>query len=155
MNYLDNWINQKNYYARKIISAFSNISFLSFLDTVDSKPSYYGLVMKFHNERSNGVNREEFVKALHAIGLIEVDIPNSTSPLDKLPFFNHSERSKRLSKNVHTNSVIQNYPEAYKFYNQIIKMPVWVRQEDEEIIDLYIEGFKLMADKIINNVPII
>jgi hypothetical protein len=34
-------------------------------------------------------------------------------------------------------------------------MPVWVRQEDEEIIDLYIEGFKLMADKIINNVPII
>lgn len=153
MNFLDSWIVQKEIYVEKIKKGLQDIPFLSFLDTHNSKPSYYGLIMKYDEKKANNVSREDFVKALNLIGLIEVDIPNSTSPLDKLPFFSHPEQSsKRLSNIISRNIIDQNeFLNAYTFYNTVIKIPIWVRQEDENIIQLYIQGFKQITDLILTN----
>jgi len=151
---LDKWIKQKNIFAKKIISHLRDIPFLSFLNTKNSLPSYYALVIKF-DEKIAKISREQFVKALHYKGLVEVDIPNSTSPLDDLPFFavpeNSSKRLKYLNQLFNTNHQKESFPNAYSFYKSIIKIPIWVKPEDENIINFYMEEIKKTSDQALNN----
>ena len=149
---LDNWINQKNIFAEKIKKELSEISFLSFLNTENSYPSFYGLIMKFDNFNKYNVVREDFVYALQLEGLIEVDIPNSTAPLDKYEIFsNPKDSSIRQSIISKQSKIFDQFKNAYNFFNSVIKIPIWVNSIDENIIDLYISGFKKVVNEIEKN----
>lgn len=150
--HLDQWLVQKEIFVQKIKLSLAHIPFLEFLDTVDSSPSYYGLIIKFNSSKANGYTREDFVDNLHAKGLSEVDIPNSTSPLDAMAWFESPElSSKRLLRSTnHQKSVKYEYPNAYGFYSSIIKIPIWVRSQDEIIVDAYIKGFVDVSNFILN-----
>ena len=149
---LDNWINQKNIFAEKIKKELSEISFLSFLNTENSYPSFYGLIMKFDNFNKYNVVREDFVYALQLEGLIEVDIPNSTAPLDKYEIFsNPKDSSIRQSIISKQSKISDQFKNAYNFFNSVIKIPIWVNSIDENIIDLYISGFKKVVNEIEKN----
>lgn len=149
---LDNWIQQKNIYVKKIIKELKNIPFLSFLNNSNTVPSYYGLIIKYDSFLANNISRENFVDKLHKEGLIEVDIPNSTSPIDQYEIFTHPKASSfRQNATSNQKLKIEAFPQAYKFFNSILKIPIWVRKQDKNIIDLYIQGFKKISKTIMKN----
>ena len=56
---------------------------------------------------------------------------------------NASQKLKELYQNFQKND--EEYPNAYKFYQNAIKLPVWVNPKDQEIIEKYIKGFQKVA----------
>ncbi len=106
-----------------------------------SSPSWYGYVMQYIPEELGGLAIEKFVAALHAEGLIEVDIPDSTRPLNELPLFQDpSDLFPKYKGKV--NYKLKDFPKARKFYQNAIKLPVWFTDQDDIIVEKYIKGFE-------------
>ncbi|HBC85177.1 MAG TPA: hypothetical protein DCZ30_07305, partial [Clostridiales bacterium] len=42
----------------------------------------------------------------------------------------------------------EDFPNATKFYNEIVKLPVWENKDDEEIVYKYIRAIKKVANNI-------
>lgn len=113
----------------------------------DTINSWYAMIFKYNPEYMNGVTRERFVDAVVAEGAIEVDIPNSTCPVNYLELFKYPDllfdnyKDKvRYEEN--------DYRNATNFYNSIIKIPIWEDEEDKEVIYKYIRAIK----KVVNNI---
>ena len=109
--------------------------------------SWYALIIKYKPEIMNNVSRERFVEAVVVEGAVEVDIPNSTCPVNYLELFKYPDllfdgykNNVRYSEN--------DFENATKFYNSIIKLPVWETEEDEEIVYKYIRAIKKVANNI-------
>lgn len=137
----------KNKYANKIIKELKDIKGIEVLEPeADCKNSWYALIIKYDQEQMKGISRERFVEALHAEGAIEVDIPNSTCPLDSLELF---KKHKILYPNdTYEFDYTDKFENAHKFYNNIIKIPIWYGEDEEEIIIKYIRAIK----KVCNNI---
>ena len=96
------------------------------------------------------VTKEELVNALHAEGLIEVDIPGSTGLLNTLPLF--IEPNKLLGRLYPNNFPPQkDFYIAERYVEQFIKIPIWTFLDESNIIDKYIAGFKKVCDYILGN----
>jgi len=139
--HLDEWVAQKSIFAKQFTDAFADYPFLCMPSCPDGQPSWYAFVMQFNAEFSNGVPIEKFTKALHAEGLIEVDMPGSTCPIQNLPLFiDSNEAMPRLysAKRVPE----RRFDNAQRFYEQAIKLPMWAFPEDYSTVERYIEGFR-------------
>jgi len=150
-SFLDEWLRVKHKYAERFILELSKYPFLKQPLYSNKKPSFYAYVMQFNEEYSNGINIDDFVKALHRIGLKEVDRPNSTRPLDKFSLFTKTQDAvNRLYKTPAYNAQ-ENFPMAYKFYNNAIKLPMWAYEDEEWIVDAYLKGFHQICELVLNN----
>ena len=88
----------------------------------------YNILKKTHM----ALLRKKFADALHAEGLVEVDIPGSIGLLNTLP----------LQKD---------FPVAEQYIEQFIKIPIWTFSDESNIVDKYIAGFKKVCDYILEN----
>lgn len=146
--HLDEINEQKQKFANIIIEQLKEIKGLEVLKPVEgAKNSWYALIIKYIPEYMNNVTRERFVDALIAEGAIEVDIPNSTCPVNYLELFKYPDLlfDSYKDKVRYSESDFKN---ATKFYESIIKIPVWESVEDEEIIYKYIRAIKKVANNL-------
>lgn len=136
---IDKTNNRKNMYARKIIEGLNGLDGLEVLKPSEfSKNSWYALIIKYNQDKMQGVTRERFVEALHKEGAIEVDIPNSTKPVNDYKLFNKEQTVYNIDLNYEKGQ----FEKAENFYKTIIKIPVWDTEEEEEIVNKYIKAIK-------------
>ena len=146
--HLDKLNTQKQKFANIVIEQLKGIKGLQVMKPADGAiNSWYALIIKYNPEFMKNVSREKFVEAVVAEGAIEVDIPNSTCPTNYLELFKYPDllfdsykEKVRYSEN--------DFENATKFYNSIIKIPVWETKEDEEIIYKYVRALKKVAKNI-------
>lgn len=146
--HLDEINAQKQKFANLIIEQLENIKGLEVMKPVEGAVnSWYALIIKYKPEYMNNVTRERFVEALVAEGAIEVDIPNSTCPVNYLELFKYPDLlyDNYKDKVRYSESDFEN---ATEFYNCIIKIPVWESKEDEEIVYKYIRALKKVSNNI-------
>lgn len=148
--HIDEYIKTKDYYAKYIIEKISNIEGLKANKVVEGgQNSWYALIIHYDSSMFNNTSVHEFIKALNAEGGGEFDFPSSTCPLDNLELFQNPD--KLFSK--YDAMITEEYKNANKFFNNIIKLPVWYRQEDFEIIVKYVEVLEKVATYYKNNKP--
>ena len=146
-SHLDEWVVKKSQYAEWFIEELKNCRFLSMPQHNSGQPSWYALVMLFNKAFANGVGIDKFVAALHAEGLVEVDLPHSTCPIHNLPLFcSPSKAIPRLYKNKVYDT--RSFANAEQFYQKAIKIPVWAFSEDEVVVRAYIQGFKKVVEAV-------
>lgn len=150
-DHLDNWINTRNQYAQKMISAWNSIDFLEMPQINNKKPSWYAFVVKYKVNNALGLPIDKFHKILQAEGLVEADIPKSTRPIHSYPLFQkpHLIKPALYKPDDGENSVGQ-YPVAEDFYSSAIKFPVWASDtpEDANMVKDYIDGVLKVAHAI-------
>jgi len=152
LGFLDEWLIQKRKFANFFIKELSIYPFLDMPIFDDNKlPSWYAFVMQYKSEFSNGVSINVFINALHAEGLKEVDRPGSTSPLDKLPLFSKTEEVMPRLYSSPAYSGRDEFLNAYKFYDNAIKIPVWAFEDEEWLVNRYVEGFHKVCEAIMND----
>lgn len=146
--HLDDINKQKQEYAKIIMDELKDIKGLKVLEPMkDAKNSWYALIIKYYPEYMRNVSREKFVDAVIAEGGIEIDIPNSTCPVNYLELFKYPDFLYDNYRNKIRYSE-DDFPNATKFYNEIIKLPVWETKDDEEIVYKYLRAIKKVANNI-------
>lgn len=146
---LDDFLDTKAQYADIFTEVISSYDFLLPADTNDSiAPSWYAYCFQFRSENAFGITREQFVDALHAEGLCEFDIPGSTGLLNDLPLFTTpNDVLPRLYSEPLPHQAP--FPSATKFYNTLIKLPVWSYEDEYSIVMSYAEGLRKVCDYIV------
>lgn len=134
----------KQYYASIIKKTVDEIDGLSVnVSYPGSINSYYALIIKYDKTKFNNLPIEKFVDALVAEGGVEFDIPGSTCPLDDLELFRRPDYFFPDYGIIFDNK--DKFSNAHKFYNEIIKLPVWYREEDIHTIIDYCEILKKVS----------
>ncbi len=142
--------NEQMSHLDSLINALKDIQFLKMPSFNGRISSWYGFVMQYQPELASWLSRERFVSALHSEGLVEVDIPGSTGLLSDLPLFTDS--SGGITRFTYPEGKnLQSYPNAERFYNNAIKLPVWAFEDESKWVDLYIEGFLKVAEAVVNS----
>lgn len=144
-SHLNEWLAQRQFYAERMTFAFNQFPFLKTPQVVGGRAGWYAYVMQFDATKSNGISINLFTKAVLAEGLIELDRPRSTGTLHQLPLFTNPNkvlprlypRSRECDQ--------QPFPEAERFYDNALKLPVWTFHDEEQMVDLYINGIVKVA----------
>lgn len=149
--HLDNFLKMRNEYAVRITEALKKYPFLR-PPTIanDVVRSWYAYGLQYIEEKAYSITKERFVDALHAEGLVEVDIPGSTGLLNTLPLF--IEPNKLLSR-LYANKLSsqKDFCIAEQYVERFIKIPVWTFSDESDIVDKYIAGFKKVCSYILEN----
>lgn len=87
---------------------------------------------------------------LGAEGLVEIDLPRSTQPLNYLPLFKKPSVLFPTYRGRDFGYCPGQFPVAEKFYRQAIKMPVWLGVQDSEakLVDGYIKGMMKIFSRV-------
>ncbi len=152
---LDAWLNQKSIYANELTDVISNFGCLTPPNTKDRQPSWYAYVFQVEGDNPHGVSAKSLHAELQAAGLSEADLPTSTSPVYNLPIFTETQViMPRLYKEPCVAGK-QEFPEADKFYNQAVKLPVWAFETDRSIFNRYKDTlYKVLKQLIgVRNMP--
>lgn len=145
---LDKYLKTKTLFAKRIIQRLNNIKGIAVPKiTGDMQPAWYSFVFQYQPQELENLPIENFFEALQAEGLIEADLPRSTSPLNFLPLFQTPRELFPIYKNYPFSYKRGDFPKAEKFYKNAIKLPVWIFRKDSDIVDAYIRGIK----KVIGN----
>ena len=122
--------------------------FLRMPEYPNREPSWYAFVVQFIQTKANGVSIDQFVRALVAEGLVEVDRPKSTGPVHCLPLFSTPHL---ILPRLYGNTIkrVETFENAKAFYGNAIKLPVWAFPEDAAVVQKYIEGFQKVADVVV------
>ncbi|MHA1344635.1 MAG: DegT/DnrJ/EryC1/StrS family aminotransferase [Promethearchaeota archaeon] len=147
---LGRYLKIKRLYAQRMIKELKDLSGISLLPAFfnpEIKPSWYGFVFQYKKEKLENLPIEKFFKALQAEGLIEIDRPKSTCPLNLLPLFKTPTELFPIYKDHYFSYKPGDFPKAEKFYQNAIKLPVWASKNDLKFVNLYITGIK----KVIKN----
>ena len=149
--HLNDFLRTRNEYATRITEALKKYPFIETPTIEDSTiKSWYAYGLQYIEKNAYGVTKEKFADALHAEGLVEVDIPGSTGLLNTLPLF--IEPNKLLGRLYPNNLPLQkNFPVAEQYIEQFIKIPIWTFSDESNIVDKYIAGFKKVCDYILEN----
>ncbi len=107
--------------------------------------SWYAQVITY-DEAVTGVSRDIFLRALHAEGLVEFDVPGSTGLLNKEPLFNYPHVIFPTMYDHDLDNNHRLFSSAEKFHSEIIKLPVWTFAEN--MTDTYIKGFNKVVDNL-------
>jgi len=110
-----------------------------------SKPSWYAFVFQADSNLEDSLI-EKIYEALKAEGLVEVDRPFSTSPLNLLPLFQNPTELFAIYKKHPFCYKQGDFPKAEKFFSNALKLPVWSHKEDKKIMQLYIDGIRKVLD---------
>lgn len=106
------------------------------------EPSWYALTFQYNAAALGGLPIEKFVEALIAEGLVDVDRPMSTSPLNLLPLFQKPQILFPRYCQYPFSYKPGNFPNAELFYNNAIKIPIWNSRSGENIMNDYVRGFE-------------
>lgn len=143
LHHLDKWLSIKRVYAGQIIKELSEFTALSAPTISENcQASWYALVWQYHSEKLDNIPIDLFYRALQAEGLVEVDLPSSTCPINNLPLF---QKPHQLFPQFYPNKILYKngqFRKAEKFYRNAIKIPVWINKSDAKTVNLYIDGFK-------------
>ena len=144
---LEEYLSVRHQFAQKIIKELRDVAGLT-PPQFDSKiqPSWYALVFQYNSKLFKGLPIEIFFDALQKEGLLEVDRPGSTSPLNLLPLFQNPTELFPIYQNNLFSYAPGDFPYAEQFYKNAIKLPVWARRQDAPIVEAYIKGIKKVAN---------
>lgn len=140
-------------YASYLNEQLSTIPFLKLpkvRSTRTDRHAWYALVMQFDSSKApEGMTRQKYVDRLKELGLKEVDIPKSTGLLNNLPLFTHSHEAipRYGSKPWHAPQPDEEFPEAMKFFDRAIKLPMWATAQDRPIVERYADVFLSVAEE--------
>jgi dTDP-4-amino-4,6-dideoxygalactose transaminase len=108
--------------------------------------SWYGLILQYRADELDGLPIERYYAALQAEGCIEADRPGSTCPLNLLPLFQEpGPLFPRLAGRFAY--APGQFPAAETFHDNVIKLPVWHRDEDQPLVDAYIDAIRKVSDR--------
>ncbi|AVH23446.1 DegT/DnrJ/EryC1/StrS family aminotransferase [Nocardia cyriacigeorgica] len=110
------------------------------------RPSWYGMALQYRGDELGGLPIERVHQALLAEGCGEVDRPGSTCPLNLLELF----QSPGTLFPQHAGEFAYQpgeFPQAEHLYQHTIKLPVWHREQDLPVVDLYLDAI----EKVIHN----
>jgi dTDP-4-amino-4,6-dideoxygalactose transaminase len=140
---LDKWLAIKRIFAQRIIIRLKNYAAITLpkINNQKIKPSWYAFVFQYH-ENKTGVSINKFYQALKQEGLVEVDRPGSTCPLNLLPLFQKPAELFPIYTRYKFFYKKCEFPKAESFYNNAIKIPVWSRMQDWSAMKLYIDGIE-------------
>lgn len=150
-SHLKKWLEQRQCYAEKMTAAFSQYPFLRTPQTFDKQHGWYAYVMQFDASSSNGVSIDLFTNAAFAEGLVELDRPRSTRTLHRLPLFTEPEKALPRLYSRPAEHRQQSFPVAERFYENALKLPVWSFPDEEQMVDLYIDGIVKVASVVRDN----
>lgn len=144
-SHLEKWLAQRQFYAEKMTAAFSKFSFLKTPQSSGKQPGWYAYVMQFDASHSNGISIDLFTKSMLAEGLTELDRPRSTGTLHWLPLFIKPEKALPRLYPHPVEQKWQSFPVADQFYENALKLPVWSFPDEEQMVNLYIDGIVKVA----------
>lgn len=147
MDHLQDWRKQKNRFAKLLINRLSGLPGIRVPELKNGEqPAWYAFIIRFVSEELDNLPIAKFFEALQAEGLADIDMPGSTCPLNLLPLF---QSPGELFSNYEGKFSYKNeeFPEARKFFDTAIKLPVWVNDSDLPIVEKYIEAI----EKVIKN----
>lgn len=130
-------------HAHMLARSVSEFEFLDVqLPREGERASWYALPIRYRGANDLGFTREWFVRALHAEGLSEVDIPSATNLLNSHPLFTHPERvlGSRFPSRPGLRADPFNGAAAYA--SEIVKLPVWAFPSDQTIVEKYCAGLR-------------
>ena len=111
----------------------------------DIEPSWYAFIMQYKPEELGGLAIERFYEALKAEGCMELDRPGSTCPLNYHPLFqNPTLLFPEYESKV--NYKRGDFPNAERFHEHSLKLPVWHEAKDLDIVESYISAFKKVIE---------
>ncbi len=144
---LEVFLAQRQRAAAILTAAFTKYEFFNLPRPNGNYPSWYAFIALYDSKKT-GVSRECLVRALHAEGLVEVDVPSSTCPLHDLPLF--TSPPTELFSGQESIAVIPKSGEwkAVEYFRQAIKLPVWSFADEEPMVTKYAEGICKVADGI-------
>lgn len=146
---LDGWLKKKREFAALVTAGLEDIQFLTLPIANNCEPSWYAYVMNYDEQKANGIPLDIYINALHAEGLIEIDIPTSTGPIHNMPLFTRThEVLPRLYSQAARKNIGQHFPNAEHFYRTAFKMPVWVREADRHVVEKYVAGIRKVSSAI-------
>ena len=150
-SHLEEWLAQRQLYAEQMTAAFSQFPFLKTPQVSNKQPGWYAYVMQFNTSRSNGISIDLFTKAVLAEGLVELDRPRSTGTLHELPLFIKPEKVLPRLYPHQVDQKQQPFPVADQFYENALKLPVWSFPDEEQMVNLYIDGIVKVASVVRDN----
>ncbi|MFK0249723.1 DegT/DnrJ/EryC1/StrS family aminotransferase [Amycolatopsis azurea] len=105
--------------------------------------AWYGYPIIYNAEELDGLPIEKFFEALHAEGLVEVDRPGSTCPLNLLPLF--QDPRPLFPHHPYVEQIrygAGQFPVAERLHANTLKLPVWHRERDISLAQKYAAGFR-------------
>ncbi|MEK7552339.1 MAG: DegT/DnrJ/EryC1/StrS family aminotransferase [Patescibacteria group bacterium] len=154
-SHLDEWLLQRQIYAERMTVAFKPFPFLIVPEVSNKQPGWYAYVIQFDASHSYGIGVDLFTKAVLAEGLVELDRPRSTGMLHKLPLFVEPESVLPRLYPCPTEQKRQTFPMAEQFYENALKLPVWSFQDEEQMVNLYVDGIVKVASVVRDNPAIL
>lgn len=134
-------------YAKQIISILKNNKNIklppAYFDK-NIKPSWYALTFFLTDDffKKNTVNN--IFRLCKTEGLLDIDNPGSTKPLNLLPLF--QDPTKLFTAYNHKRNKFSykpgDFPRAEKIFKILLKMPLGVDKADNKIVKAYIKGIK-------------
>ncbi len=139
---IDNFLSGRNKTAKFLLEQLGHLKGIRVPDIAKNMTcSWYAFIIKFVPEELDGVKIEEFHEYLLNNNCPDADIPKSTCPLNLLPLFQEPEFLFPEYKDKFSYKK-GDFPNAEKFYNSIIKIPVWDKEEDLSIAKHYVSVIK-------------
>jgi dTDP-4-amino-4,6-dideoxygalactose transaminase len=139
LKYLTTWIENKNINAKRLENLISNTKGIKPLFTIsdDIKPAYYAFC--FTVDETCKYTKEEIVNFFHYNNFLDIDIPKSTTGLDKYylfqnpisPVINYDEKCIRTS-----------YPNSLWISNNLVKLSVPIDYLDTTFGKYFIDCFE-------------
>jgi len=143
---LNNYLETRRKFANLIIKELIDIDFLEMPKFENKNPSWYAFVMQYDKKKANNISIDLFFTALQEEWLFELDRPWSTCPVHNFPLFkNIDEVNPRLYKNKIKEYSDKDFPNAIKYYNNALKLPIWSEEKDLEIVQKYIDWIKKVS----------
>jgi perosamine synthetase len=141
-----NKIEIRRKFAKKLIKELEGVKGIR-IPKIDShiEPSWYAFIFQYIPEELDGLPKKLFYKALVSEGCLDLDIPNSTCPLNLLPLFQNPKDLYPSYENK-IKYAMGDFPNAEKFYQNILKIPVWSNECDLSIIQKYIGAIKKVSE---------
>ena len=139
---LESVLETRERHAAILCEAFDGCAFCYPHFNTAARQSFYALKLKFEQDRApSGLSKEEFVRILHAEGLVEFDIPGSTGLLNDLPLF---LRPKKLFPGLYCDDLRhqEGFEQATSFTKGFIKLPVWSFPDETPTVRIYAEGIR-------------
>jgi len=142
LTHLQDWHKQKREFAEYMMERLGSLKGIRVPQLKrEEDPAWYAFIIRYMPEELDNLPIEKFFAALQAEGLVDVDMPGSTCPLNHLPIFQDptplfpSYRGKLGYQK-------GDFPVAEQFFANAIKLPVWVNKSDQVTVEQYVTGFE-------------
>lgn len=103
-----------------------------------AEPSWYGLIFHLDRELAGRGLGPQVLAALAAEGCSSIDHPKITAPVHGLPLFRDPGRVFPG----YASPPERAFPGAEDFYARAWKLPVWHREEDDALVEQYLEAIR-------------